>query len=71
MKLHRSVLMIEDWWIRTNNRRVFRVLKETICAAVSSMCSCVAYKGETSQRVGIDRWVISSVAICLLYSKFA
>lgn len=31
-----AVAVIESWWWRTKNRRVFRILKETIRSAVSS-----------------------------------
>ena len=45
LKIHRSVHAIENWWIRMKNRRVFKVLKDAICAAVSStkvttVCNC-------------------------------
>ena len=35
LKVYKSVLQIEGWWIRMKNRKVFRVLKDAICAAVS------------------------------------
>ena len=35
MMMAGAVAVIESWWWRTKNRRVFRILKETIRAAVS------------------------------------
>ena len=34
-KVYKSALQIEGWWIRMKNRKVFKVLKDAVCAAVS------------------------------------
>lgn len=30
-----AVVVIEQWWIRVRGRRIFKILKEAVCSAVS------------------------------------
>ena len=36
-----AVAVIESWWWNTKNRKVFRILKETVRSAVSSILNSI------------------------------